>query len=128
MIKCPDQHLAARRSWSAHRQKKKKKKKKQRAKLDPRTPAAARLKKKKTTCKTRPAHACGCAVNKPKVNLKPRTPAAARLIINRLPSINRPAYGCAVKNRALLSLRRLKKNTAKYLATTFSEKTLPGNS
>ena len=58
MIKCLDQHLAERGSRPGHRQNEK---------------------KKKTPCKTRPAHACGCAVNKPKVNLKPHTPAAARL-------------------------------------------------
>ena len=42
----------------------KKKKKKQRVNLEPPRPMAARLKKKKTTCKPRTASAYGRAVNK----------------------------------------------------------------
>ena len=77
------------------------KKKKRRVKLEPRsapgravkkkkkTPCKTRpahaygcaVKKKKTTCKTRTAHAFGCAVKKPKVKHKPRTPTAARIKI-----------------------------------------------
>ena len=55
-MKCADQHLTERGSRPGHRLNE----------------------KRKNPCKTRTAHACGCAVNKPKVNLKSRTPAAAR--------------------------------------------------
>ena len=55
------------------------KKKKQRVNLEPRRPMAARLKKKKTTCKPRTAPAYGRAINKQRVNLEPPRPMAARL-------------------------------------------------
>ena len=100
-------------------------KKNPRVKLDPRKPTAARLKKnpcktrpahacgcavkKKHPCKTRTAHACGCAVKKKAlVKLEPRTPTAARLKINRRQSKKPPS----------LRLRDLTRKIAELAQTT----------